>query len=101
MAANLLSFPFRLNAIGSVAALADDSEEYYGEELAVLVSTVPGERKLVPTYGMTDPTFDQFDPAELELKVSLFGPPVRISNVVAAWTGAGQQDVIIEYDPAR
>ena len=96
---NLISFPFRLSPMGYAVVKPDDSTEYYGEELGCLVGTLPGERPLVPLYGLTDPTFNAVDPNEIAIKVGLFGPPVRITGVTPKWVSPSQQDVIIEFEP--
>lgn len=96
---NLISFPFRLNSFGFVTTKADDSDEYFAEELGCLVGTIPGERPMVPLYGLTDPTYQAVDANEVAIKVGMFGPPVRVRNVEPKWISAGQQDVIIEFEP--
>jgi hypothetical protein len=95
----LISFPFRLSPMGYVVTRPNDSTEYYAEELGCLVGTVPGERPLVPHYGLTDPTYNAVDGNEIAIKVGLFGPPVRIVEVVPRWVSASKQDVVIKYEP--
>jgi hypothetical protein len=98
---NLISFPFRVTPAGYVATLPDDSSEYYSDELGLLVGTTPGERELVPSYGLNDPTFAQVDENELAVKVAMFGPPVQITNVAHKWVSSTQQDVTIEFEPVN
>lgn len=95
----LISFPFRLSAVGQVVTRQDFTNEYYAEELGCLVGTIPGERPLVPTYGLTDPTFQAVDANEIAAKAALFGPPVRIVRVTPQWLPNNRQDVLIEFEP--
>lgn len=95
----LISFPFRLSPMGHAVTRDDNSTEYYAEELGCLVGTLPGERPLVPLYGLTDPTYRNVDANEIAIKVGIFGPPVRITKVSTKWIGSGEQDVIIEFEP--
>lgn len=79
---DLISYPFRINNTGSVVTIPE-GRDYYADELAMLVQTNPGERELVPFYGIKDPTFSKFNKMELLEKVALFGPPVDIKTVRA------------------
>ena len=96
----LISHPFRLAGTGSVASRDDGDENYLAEELAQLVQTHPGERELVPTYGLNDPAFTTFDKAMLIAQVSTFGPPVTIQRVNIRVLSDEKQDVVIKFEPA-
>lgn len=98
MAANLISFPFRLNNAGTVAVLEDGTEDYYAEQLAVLVLTRPGERSMVPDFGVTDPAFDGFNDEELGAKIDMFGPPIKLSEVTTEFVNSTQQAVFLTFD---
>lgn len=78
--AQILAYPFRL-AAGRVATVEQTSDEANAQQLAVTVLTRRGERPLVPDFGVVDPTFDDLSPAELQMQVELFGPPVELVNV--------------------
>ena len=92
----LISFPFRLTGAGAVATRDDGTEDYYGDELAMLVMTLPGERELVPTYGM-DVAFNEVDVNELQTQVEVFGPPVQIVSVTNKFVSSTDLDVTIYY----
>lgn len=100
MATPLISHPFRLTAGGSVATHEDGTEEYYAERLALLILTKPGERVLVPSFGLRDPTFDEVDDAMLAAQIELFGPPVTIASIGARPINDVIQEVIVEFDMA-
>jgi hypothetical protein len=92
----LISYPFRLGINGSVVTI-EEGEDYYGDELAMLIKTVPGERELVPTYGIQDPTFDKLSNYELLEKIAQFGPPVEVDTTSSRYTRDGRIVVNISY----
>jgi hypothetical protein len=94
----VLSYPFRLNASGQAATVEQDSEDQYAELLAALVLTRPGERDLVPGFGIPDPTFVGIDVGALEGAAAVFGPDVTITDVQVTVTGPGSQDVLIGFE---
>jgi len=93
---NLLAYPMRVGTDGKFVTV-EDGPNYYPQELVCLVKTDPGERTLVPTYGISDPTFTQFNAVELEEKVTTFGPPVIIEDVVSTVPGEGKMTVDITW----
>lgn len=95
----LMSFPMRLAPTGSMVTMDEDDPAYYAELVGVLIATHEGERELVPSFGMRDPTFTTFDAQELANKVELFGPPVRIVTVSERFVDATTVDVRVEFTP--
>lgn len=95
---DLISFPFRLDPSGAVATRDDGSDEYLAEELAQLIQTNPGERELVPTYGLNDPTYAEVDQAMLAAQVATFGPPVQVQSVTTRFLSDEVQDVVVEFE---
>lgn len=98
MSTRLIGFPFRLNADGSLITHLDDSDDYYAGELAMMVLTRPGERELVPDYGIEDAAFGDFDEVELASQVATFGPPVSIKNIEQQYRHPAQNLVRIDFD---
>lgn len=98
MATNLISFPFRLNNAGTVAVLEDGTEDYYAEQLAVLLLTRPGERPMVPDFGVTDPTYDVFNDEELDAKIEMFGPPIQLTGVTTEFVGPTQEAIQVTFE---
>lgn len=96
--ARLISFPFRLNNNGEVTTVEDGTEDYYAEELAVLILTKPGERILVPEFGLTDPAFGNFDEVELEGKIDIFGPPIRLTDITTEFVDATQEAISVAFE---
>lgn len=98
MTTNLMSYPFRLDNTGAVVTNEDGTDECYAEELAVLVLTKPGERILVPDFGITDPAFGEFDSQELSDKVSLYGIPVQVVDVSSSYVSDGHESIQVSFD---
>lgn len=96
--AAVLSFPFRVTASGAAATVEQDSDEQKADLLAALILTRPGERDLVPGFGVPDPTFVGIDVAAVEGAAAVFGPDVTITDVQVTVTGPGSQDVLIEFE---
>lgn len=99
--ADLFVYPFQINPDGSVAKIAE-GDSYYAYELANLILTTPGERSLVPDYGITDPVFNNLNTIELLGKIEMFGPPVNITDddVQVTWPKDGQMNITINYNRA-
>lgn len=93
---DLISYPFRLSPKGEVQT-TEDGEDYYAEELAMLIKTMPGERDLVPDFGITDPTFNTFSESELLSQITMFGPPVTIQGIKTQHIRDGIFSVSIDY----
>lgn len=100
MATPLISHPFRLTPAGSVATHEDGTEAYYAERLALLILTQPGERVLVPSFGLRDPTYDTIDEAMLTGQIELFGPEVTLTNVDVRAISDTLTEVVVEFDMA-
>ena len=79
--ARIFSHPFRIGANGSVQTVEQTSDEANAQQIAVLALTRFGERSMVPSFGMSDPIFDQFRPAELAAGIALYGPPVELTSI--------------------
>lgn len=97
--AQLISFPFRLGPNGYIVTRDEDDPSYYAELIGVMVATHEGERELVPSFGMQDPTFTELDAQELAMKVETFGPPVRIITVSEEYVGQNVVNVRVEFTP--
>jgi len=82
----LLSHPFRLTPGGDVATVEDGTEDAAAEALAVLVLTRKGERELVPDFGVTDPTAQGLNLAELAVGLIDYGPSgVTVEEVTVTY----------------
>lgn len=95
--AQILSHPFRLGSDGRVATVEQTSDAGAAEQLAVLCLTRPGERPLVPAFGLSDPTFAGFDASELAAGVAAWGPAVDVTNVTITAAGDAVQAVEVLF----
>lgn len=95
----LIAFPFRVAKNGSVATREDGSVECLTEEIALLCLTKPGERELVPEYGLNDIEYEGVIQEELASKIALFGPDVNITNLKSSHPREGEQRIVVEYEP--
>jgi hypothetical protein len=95
--AAILSHPFRLTSEGRVALVEQSSPAADGEQIAVLVLTRTGERRLVPGFGLPDPTFAGFDRSALVAGIALWGPPVQLDRVDVEFADEHTQTVEVRY----
>lgn len=94
----LISYPFRLDNRGFVATRDDGTDAYFSEEIAGLVQTEPGEREMVPDYGIEDPLFrSKFPTDELVAKNAKYGPPVVIDGVRTQHKVRGVMNVEVAF----
>lgn len=94
----LISFPFRLDATGSVASVEQDSDPEIDEQIAVAMLTRPGERLTVPTFGVNDPAFDGFLLSALQRHCLDFGPPVEVKAISSNRLTEGREQIVINWD---
>lgn len=69
----VFSHPFRV-AGGYIAVVDPDSDAGHAQEIAVLCSTVKGERVLVPDYGVSEMVGAGVDLAEVNAGLAVYGP---------------------------
>jgi hypothetical protein len=81
MTVQLIAHPFRLAADGRVQTHEQDSEEYLAERLALLLSCRPGERILVPNFGINDPAYGGLTLAAIQNQVNIYEIPVTVTDV--------------------
>lgn len=93
----VISFPFRLDGTGAIASVSQDSDLEVEEQLAVAVLTRPGERIVVPTFGVADPTFDHFLVGALQRQCLDFGPDVQINQVTRTMRADNREEVAIDW----
>lgn len=98
----MLAYPFRFRANGRGAEVADDSDEAYAQQIALLLLIRPGERPLLPEYGTPDPVYDVqgVDPALVTAAIAAFGPPVTVTDVTQAQVAGqpGVADVVVSFN---
>jgi hypothetical protein len=92
----ILSFPFRLAVDGTVAVVNQGSDQANGEQIGVLLGTIPGERDLQPGFGIPDPAFSGIQPGVVAAQVAMWGPNVKVKTVSAQGTG-NETDVTVSF----
>lgn len=98
--AETLSFPFRLLA-GRAVRVEQGSTEDTGQRLATILMTRPGERELVPTFGVQDPTFVGCDPNEVRSVLALHADDITLVDVIHDHDWQQQQVRCTYYYEAR
>ena len=90
-----LRFPVRFTSNGEAQKLTEGSDEFFAQLLALTAQIQPGELPLQPTYGVTDPTFQETLTKQLSLNAAAQIPEVfvRTSNVVISESGETQIDI--------
>jgi hypothetical protein len=71
-----LAHPFRFTGAGDVATVDPASDAFAVQSIVLIAGTVPGERVLVPGFGLADPTFGDglVDAVGLNSQLELYGP---------------------------
>lgn len=78
----LLAHPMRL--VGTAMATVDpDQADGLSQEVAVLALTQPGERVMMPNFGVPDPAFLTVDTAAINAQLMLHGPAVKVAGVTS------------------
>ncbi len=94
----VLAHPFRL--VGNHLAVVDDgSDAGLAQEIAVLVCTRPGERRLVPDYGITEPVDYGLSLAEINLGLAIYGPDnLVVTDAVTTVVDRSTQATELHFD---
>lgn len=80
-------FPFRLGPGNAVAVVDQDSDRDIENGIAVATLTRPGERTMVPTFGIADPAFTGWEAPVLARHLLDFGPAVTVLSATVARRG--------------
>lgn len=81
MTVQLIAHPFRLGNDGRVQTYEQDSDAYLAGRIAFVLGCRPGERPLVPAFGVNDPAFDELTLASIQNQMTIFEIPVEITGV--------------------
>jgi hypothetical protein len=93
----LISFPFALDATGSIASVEQDSDAEVEQQLAVAMLTRPGERITVPTFGTADPSFAGFGIAAVQRHCLDFGPDVVVTAAETRLLDGDREYVTLQW----
>lgn len=81
MTVQLIAHPFRMGDNGRVATHEQDDDAYLAERIALVLGCRPGERALVPAFGVTDPVYDGLTLASIQNQMVIFEIPVTITDL--------------------
>jgi hypothetical protein len=96
--AQILSYPFRLAANGTIAVVTQGTDQANGEQIAVLVQTIQGEADMAPGFGLPDPAYDGVIPGVIASQVAMWGPDVTIESVSATQVNETDSNVTIGFN---
>lgn len=94
-----LAVPFALDGRGHARTVEQDTVAEVGQCVAVLLATRPGDRLIVPGFGIDDPTFDTG--VDVDLIVDAVGkwePRATVDVVAAAIDRTGRANIAVEVD---
>jgi hypothetical protein len=93
----ILSVPFRLAADGTVATVTQGSDQANAEQIGVVLSTIQGERNLLPGFGLPDPAFSGIQAGVVAAQAALWNLPVTVTSVTAIPAGSNTTDVTVGF----
>lgn len=96
----LLAYPFRLTSTGSPATVAQGSDADLSQQVACLLLTRVGERKLAPGFGLNDLNERGISPTEIRAQVTARIPGIRAVDVAVDGThlDGGQQNITVQWE---
>jgi hypothetical protein len=97
VAVRIMAFPFRVDGTGSVVTVEQGSDTEIEQQIGLAMTTRPGERITVPTFGVADPAFTGFEAGALQRHLDDFGPDVEITTVLVDHTTEGREQVVIDW----
>lgn len=101
MAQQVLSYPFRFDPkTGAFASVYQDTDTYKAQQVAAFIRTQRGEREILTSFGMNDPTFHTFDTGEFYDSFSdFYTQDDIIINEISLSSSEGRiTDVVVSFD---
>ncbi len=77
----VFAHPFRLDGSGSVATVEQGSALQAGQIAEAVVSTVVGERRLAPDFGVPDPAGTGMSAEGIVAAMGICAPDVAVSDI--------------------
>lgn len=100
MAEYVLSYPFSVDTLNSRASVVySTSDVYKAQQIKAFMRTDTGERRIFPTFGITDPTFDDFNSGAFFDSFSNFydSSDINLEEIEVVEEGGAVVDVIVEF----
>lgn len=100
MAEYVLSYPFSIDAPNSRASVVYSSSDVYkAQQIKAFMRTDTGERLMFPTFGITDPTFDDFNSGTFYESFSNFydSSAISLEEIEVVEEGGVVVDVVVDF----
>lgn len=100
MAEYVLSYPFSVDTTNGRASVVYSSTDVYkAQQIKAFMRTDVGERIMFPTFGITDPTFDDFNSGAFYDSFSNFydSADINIEEIEVVEEGGAVVDVVIDF----
>ena len=96
-----LALPIRVGSDGALATVAQGSQAEIEQNVHTAARTLRGSRPGRPTFGISDPTFTDVDPDELEEQLAEHEPDALVTVDADPFTGdlAAWLTVTVDTDP--
>lgn len=94
---DLIAFPFRFRPDGSVAKIAQESDDHTAQRIYGFVKTICGELPLALGYGLTDPVFSNIELGEVEAGITLYHPDIVLDSSSTMISEDGKMQVAISF----
>lgn len=98
MTVHLIAHPFRLGNDGRVQTHEQDSDAYIAERIALVLGCRPGERPLVPAFGVPDPTFSELSLVSVQNQMVIFNIPAQITDIRRGAVNEGHISYTISFE---
>jgi len=92
-----MAIPFGGDGAGRVRRVEQGSDQQIEQQIVLAMSTRPGERVTVPTFGVADPAFTGFEQGALQRHLDDFGPAVEITTLRVDRATEGRESVVIDW----
>lgn len=95
---NILRHPFNITPAGNAAVVPQGGEEEAEQTVAVILSTVIGERPMAHGFGIPDPAFAGVDTADIVTVLNDFNlTHIEVEDLVVEWPSEQVQQAEVRW----
>lgn len=96
---DVLSFPFQPDPTryGRMKLVEYGSDEYKAQQIAVFLRTNKTERRVMPQFGIDDPTFDRFDANAFSSGFAHFYNNIKLDKIEVTTSGNAVTEVNVSF----
>lgn len=100
MAQRVLSYPFAPDPnTGTFKKVEQGTDLYKGQQVAAFIRTYRDERPVMPEFGTTDPTFDEFDAEAFAEKFQAFyGSTIALQNIEVVQSEGAVSQIHVTFE---